>query len=78
MLLPFILAVLVGLFLSMVVLPTMLPSLINSMTGSNPKVYWYLSRGTAVVGYLLLCLSMAMGLLMTGKLATPGRRCPEF
>jgi predicted ferric reductase len=57
------------LFFYIFLLPTWLPSLMSSMTGPDPKAYWFLSRATAIVGYLLLCLSMAMGLLMSGKLA---------
>jgi predicted ferric reductase len=52
-----------------VVLPTLLPGLTASLLGPEPKVYWYLSRSTAFVAYGLLWLSMALGLMMTNKLA---------
>jgi predicted ferric reductase len=37
--------------------------------GSEPKAYWYLSRASAMVAYGLLWLSMALGLIITNKLA---------
>lgn len=50
-------------------IPTLLPGLSASLLGPEPKVYWYLSRSTAFVAYGLLWLSMALGLMMTNKLA---------
>lgn len=51
------------------ILPTWIPAMAQSATGENIKVYWYLSRGSAVVAYLLLWGSMVLGLLMTNKMA---------
>jgi predicted ferric reductase len=58
-----------GVFAAVVVLPTWLPGLTNSLLGPEPKAYWYLSRSSAFVAYLLLWLSMVFGLLMTSKMA---------
>jgi predicted ferric reductase len=50
-------------------LPNLLPGLTASLLGPAPTAYWYLSRSTAVVAYILLWLAMALGLMMTNKLA---------
>lgn len=64
-----LLAVVIGAIAAVVVLPAWLPGLSSSLAGSQPKAYWYLSRASAFVAYALLWLSMAMGLIMTNKLA---------
>jgi len=63
------LAMIVGLLIAMLVLPKWLPNMATSLTGTDPKVYWYLSRGTAFVSLSILWISMALGLSMTNKLA---------
>lgn len=40
-----------------------------SLSGAQPKVFWYLSRATAFVAFGLLWLSMVLGLSITTKLA---------
>lgn len=45
------------------------PNLHISLFGPSPKGYWYLSRASGVVAYALLWYSMALGLLITNKLA---------
>jgi predicted ferric reductase len=64
-----LLAILVGVFMAAVALPSWLPGLSTSLFGSEPKVYWYLSRGSAVVAFVILWLSMALGLMITNKMA---------
>lgn len=59
----------IGLMLAALVLPIWLPGLIVSVLGSDPKVFWYLSRATAIVAFVILWFSMAWGLLLTGRLA---------
>jgi predicted ferric reductase len=51
-----------------------LTDLLGSLTGPDPTAFWYLSRSTAVVAYLLIWLSMLFGLLITTRLsrAWPG------
>jgi predicted ferric reductase len=51
------------------VLPTWLPALTRSIGGAEPTAYWYLSRASAMVAYLLAWLSMVLGVSMTNKLA---------
>jgi len=63
------LAMIVGLLLSILVVPTWLPNMAISLTGSDPKVYWYLSRATAFVSLSILWLSMVLGLAITNKMA---------
>ncbi len=50
-----------------VAMPALLPGLIDSVLGPAPKVFWYLARVSAIIGYVLLWFSIAMGLLITNK-----------
>lgn len=54
---------------ALLVLPAWLPALGGSLEGGAPQVFWFLSRASAFVAYVLLWLSMALGLLITNKLA---------
>ena len=63
------LAIFAGVLLSTILLPMWLPGLTGSITGESPKVFWYLSRGSAMVAFVLLWASMAIGLLITNKLS---------
>src|SRR5689334_13109969 len=64
-----LLAIAAGVFAAVVALPRWLPGLSASLLGPEPKVYWYLSRSSAVVAYLLLWCSMATGLAISNRLA---------
>jgi predicted ferric reductase len=64
-----ILAMGIGALAAAIVLPIWLPHLAASLLGTTPKAYWYLSRGSAFVALTLLWLSMALGLLITNKMA---------
>jgi predicted ferric reductase len=57
-----------GLAISLVVLPAWLPGMVNSIAASDLRVFWYLSRASAILAYLFLWLSMTWGLLMTTRL----------
>jgi predicted ferric reductase len=63
------LSVVMGAFLALAVLPGWLPGLATSLTGDAPKAYWYLSRGSALVAFAFLWLSMGLGLIISNKLA---------
>src|SRR6266498_1247937 len=63
------LAMIVGLTAAILVLPTWLPNMATSLIGTDPKVFWYLSRATAFVSLSILWLSMALGLGITNKMA---------
>lgn len=62
-------AILIGLVVGVSVawqlIPTYLTSMVQSMQGDEPKVFWYVSRSAGVIAYVLLWLSMAWGLLLT-------------
>lgn len=62
-------AMIAGVLLAILVLPTWLPNMATSLTGTDPKVYWYLSRATAFVSLSIMWLSMALGLGITNKMA---------
>jgi predicted ferric reductase len=62
-------AMIVGLLGAILLLPAWLPNMAASLTGTDPKVFWYLSRATAFVSLTILWLSMVLGLGMTNKLA---------
>ena len=64
-----ILAMGLGTLMAVIVLPAWLPHMAASLFGADPKAYWYLSRGSAFVALSLLWLSMALGILMTNKMA---------
>jgi predicted ferric reductase len=64
-----LLAAIAGSLAALVALPAWLPQVSASLLGAEPKAYWYLSRESALVAYVLLWLSMALGLSMTNRLA---------
>ena len=64
-----LLAVVVGVLMAALVLLVWLPGLSASLFGASPKVFWYLSRASAIVAYLLVWVSMALGLGITNRLA---------
>ena len=64
-----LLAMVIGLLAAILVLPTWLPNMATSLGGESPKAYWYLSRATAFISLTVLCISMALGLGLTNKMA---------
>ena len=42
------------------------------------ETYWYVSRGSAIIGFVFLWLSMALGLFMTNKLVRGGSQKRAF
>ena len=68
-LLMILIAIVMGLLAAIVLLPTWLPNLAASLSGTDPKVFWYLSRATAFVSLSILWLSMALGLGISNKMA---------
>jgi predicted ferric reductase len=58
-----------GLLASALILPIWLPGLAASVLGPSPKLFWYLSRSTAIISFVILWLSIVWGLLLTGRLA---------
>ena len=64
-----LLAVIAGVLFAINLIPLWLPGLAFSATGSEPKVFWFLSRGSAIAAYWILWLAMAMGIIITNKMA---------
>ncbi len=64
-----LLAIVLGTLLAAVVLPRWVPGFSASILGDSPKIYWYLSRGSAFVAFILLWLSMVFGLIITNRVA---------
>jgi len=64
-----LLAMALGTLAAVIILPAWMPRLSASLMGSDPKAYWYLSRGSAFVAMSLLWVSMALGLTITNKMA---------
>lgn len=64
-------AILAGIWVAAVILPIWLPGISRSFLGSEIKVYWYISRGSAVISYVLLWLSMLLGLMLTNRMTRP-------
>lgn len=65
----FLMAAALGTLGAVVVLPHWVPNLAQSLIDTDPKAYWYLSRGSAFVALALLWVSMVLGLLITNKIA---------
>ena len=49
------------------VIPYFMPNLTAVLLRADSTLYWYLSRSSAIVGYILLWLSTVMGLLITTR-----------
>jgi predicted ferric reductase len=64
-----LLAVAGGAFAAAIVLPTWLPGLTESLLGAQPKAYWYLARASGFMAYVVLWLSVALGLIISNKMA---------
>jgi predicted ferric reductase len=58
-----------GALAAVFVLPQWLSGLTTSLTGESPKAFWYLSRASGVIAYLLLWMSVALGLITSSKMA---------
>ncbi len=60
----------VGAIFAALVLPVWLPGIAQSISGPDPKAFWYLSRGSAFSAYLLMWASMMLGVGVTNKLSS--------
>ena len=57
-----------GLVVATIIWPDWLSATWNSISAAQPKAFWYISRSSAMVAYVLLWLSMASGLAITNKM----------
>jgi predicted ferric reductase len=64
-----LMASVMGALIAAIILPAWLPGLSASILGESPKLFWYLSRASAFVSFALLWMSMALGLIITNKMA---------
>lgn len=62
-------SIILGFILAIMLIPILLPGLRESVVGSSPKAYWYLSRISGLVAYVLLWASVAMGLLISSRVS---------
>lgn len=62
-------AVLAATVVAALISPVDLPSLFASLADPAEHAYWYLSRGSGIMAYLIIWLSTALGLMVTNKLA---------
>ena len=62
-------AALVGTVVALITIPAWVPTLAASISGTEPKLFWYLSRASGFVSFALLWLSMASGLIITYTMA---------
>ena len=58
-----------GISVALITIPTWVPVLGASIVGTDPKVFWYLSRASAFTAFVLIWVSMASGLFISNKLA---------
>ncbi|MBI9043508.1 MAG: hypothetical protein JEZ06_03430 [Anaerolineaceae bacterium] len=81
MVLTIIIAFFAGLWITGLVLPGWLPGLRQSIVGEDVKMYWYVSRSSAILAYVFLWFSMILGLLLSNRIANiwlDGRITNEF
>lgn len=64
-----LLAIAAGTLAAAFVLPMWMPGLASSLLGDQPKAYWYLARSSGFVAFVVIWLSVALGLIITNKLA---------
>jgi sulfite reductase (NADPH) flavoprotein alpha-component len=62
-------AVAAGAYLAARLAPLWLVELSHTLAGPKPRVFWYLGRSSAFVSYVLLWLSIMLGLMMTSKVS---------
>lgn len=51
-----------------VIRPEWISALRTSLAGATPHAFWYLSRSSGVVGFVLMWASMALGLAITNRM----------
>lgn len=60
-----VIGIVLGLAIAWLVIPVYVSVTVTTLFGDAPKAYWYLSRSSGVVAYVLLWLSAVWGLLLT-------------
>ena len=62
-----IVMVIIGVVILGFAMPYLMPNLTSVMLRADSTLFWYLSRGSAIIGFIFLWLSTTMGLLITTK-----------
>jgi predicted ferric reductase len=62
-------AMVLGVLAAVLILPGWLPGLAGSLSGTEPKAFWYLSRASALVALGMLSAAMMLGVGITNKMA---------
>jgi predicted ferric reductase len=62
-------AMVLGVLAAVLILPGWLPGLAGSLSGTEPKAFWYLSRASALVALGLLSAAMMLGVGITNRMA---------
>lgn len=63
------LAMTFGLLLALLVLPRWMPGMAFSLSGDQPRAFWYLARASSFAAMALLWISMALGIGISNKMA---------
>jgi predicted ferric reductase len=63
-----ILAIIWGVVIGLWLIPNLIPGYAQSLSTEKPKVFWYLARSSAIISYLLLWFTMALGVGVTNKM----------
>ena len=63
------LAMTFGLLLALLVLPKWVPGMAFSLSGDQPRAFWYLARASSFAAMALLWISMALGIGISNKMA---------
>lgn len=58
-----------GVAVAFATLPVVVPAMVSALTGTQPRVWWYLARASGIVAYALLASSMVLGLLLSTRFA---------
>jgi hypothetical protein len=53
----------------LMLLPGLISGYAQAASTSQPKIFWYLARGSAITAYFLLWFSMVYGVTVTNKLS---------
>jgi len=64
-----LLAMTLGLLLAVLVLPRWVPGMAFSLSGDQPRAFWYLARASSFAAMTLLWISMALGIGISNKMA---------
>ena len=62
-------SIIIGILFSFFAVQNMLPGMVQSIIGEEKYIYWFLSRSTAVISYLILWVSIFLGILLSTRVS---------